>query len=176
MGRTMQRSLPNSALPSRRPPDFLLFRPLGLAALLLLVANDAYFKLWAGAGAWAPVTGKLSDVAGAIVLPALLEVMLAYTVVRSRTLAAWTAVAVSATALILLETSHAFVAVYVRASQAVFDTLRLSWRAGATMDLTDLAVLPLLALCLVAYRPLSLRSDAALGSSSSVSVSVRGAS
>lgn len=127
--------------------------------MALLAANDAVFKAWAGAGAWAPVTGKLSDLAGAIVLPALLEVIFARLLPRAhRVIAALSATLVAGVALILLETSPAFVGLYVAASQSLFDVLHLPWRAASTMDITDLVALPLVTLCLVPHRLLPLVS------------------
>jgi hypothetical protein len=123
--------------------EYLLFSPVGVSAIAILVLNDACFKLWAGAGPWAPVTGKLSGIAGVVVLPALLEVMAAS--VLPRRMAASLAVAVTGVAFVLLETYPPFVHAYTSANQTVYDALGLGWRAMATMDPTDLAVLPFLA-------------------------------
>ena len=61
---------PTSRTPSA-PGDGLL-DPVVVVALVVLVVNDHQLKRAAAATSWAVVTGKLSDVAGLLFLPALL--------------------------------------------------------------------------------------------------------
>ena len=113
-------------------PERVLVHPLWLGSLALLAANDQWFK---GAGLFHHlVTGKLSDVAGMVVAPALLAVL-----VRARSRRAFAAchVAIGAGfAAIKLSTHAADVLV------EMMGWLGQHWKIWT--DPTDLLVLPML--------------------------------
>jgi hypothetical protein len=116
----------------RWSPTLAFGHPLFLSALVLLVLNDHVLK---GAGALPSLaTGKLSDVAGLIVAPAVLA-----WVVRARTERGWMA-------------AHASIGI-------VFASLELSQElareVGLVADPYDLCTLPALAVSFVALGPKS---------------------
>lgn len=102
-----------------------------VVALVALVLNDHVFK---GSG-WLPgwVTGKLSDVAGLFLAPAVLAALLQVETRR----AVWGCAAATALVFSALELSPQFVAVWETASQL----LGVPWRV--TMDATDLLTVPM---------------------------------
>lgn len=115
-----------------------LVHPLWLGALALLIANDHFFK---GAGLLHDVaTGKLSDVAGLIVAPALLAVILRVTTARGLA-ACHLAVGIGFS---LIQISAPF-AELMEAAMSAF-----GWRLWP--DLTDLLTLPALVLSFMVFR------------------------
>ncbi len=117
---------------ARLDPARALAHPVFLLALSLLVLNDRCLK---GAGLLpALATGKLSDVAGMFVAPALLA-WLARTESRRGFALAHLVVGVGFTVMELLPAAGA-------AADALLSPLGIRWIA--TSDLGDLAVLPLL--------------------------------
>ncbi|WP_437531399.1 hypothetical protein WME79_02440 [Sorangium sp. So ce726] len=116
-----------------------LLHPLWLGALALLVLNDHVLK---GSGllpGW--LTGKLSDVAGLLVAPAVLASLLRVTS-RRGFLGAHVAIGVGFSAIKLVPEA-------ARAVEALMALTPLPWRI--TVDPTDLIALPVL---LVSYRVL----------------------
>ena len=121
----------------RRPldPRRALLHPLWLTCLALLLLNDHVLKHAAGI-AGAPVTGKLSDVAGLVIAPILLAVL-----IRARRHGALLA--------IHGVTGAVFAAINVSpAAAGAFESLTalgpLPW--AITVDPTDLLALPALGL------------------------------
>lgn len=109
-----------------------LLHPVWLIALLLLIVNDHFFK---GAGILHDIaTGKLSDVAGLIVAPALLATLLR--VSTQRGLAACHLATGLVFALIQLSPSFA------RLVEIGMSLVGVKWRLWS--DLTDLLTLPAL--------------------------------
>ena len=116
-------------------PASAFTHPAWLAALVVLVVNDHFLKHSGLAPAW--LTGKLSDVAGLVVAPAVLA-----WVMRVRTLRGWIAAHVAVGAgFAALE--HPSIAGLVSSSGVV-----RTWA-----DPTDLLALPTLLLSLVALGP-----------------------
>jgi len=113
-------------------PERSLLHPAWIASLALLVANDHVFK---GSGVLPGlITGKLSDLAGMLVAPALLATILCART-RRGVFAAHLAVALVFS---LLEISPAC----ARAAEQGMAAIGLSWRLWP--DLTDLLALPVL--------------------------------
>lgn len=145
-----------------RPATRALAHPLWWAALALLAVNDHLFK---GAGVLPqPVVGKLSDVAGMFVAPALLAALLAVRTRRGLLLSHLAVGAVFAG----INLSPAFAGAFAAL------TALTPWPWTIYVDPTDLAVLPLLAVshrlfadwCArpVPVKPVLLRGGLALGS------------
>lgn len=113
-------------------PERVLVHPLWLGSLALLAANDQWFK---GAGLFHHlVTGKLSDVAGMLVAPALLAVL-----VRARSRRAFAACHVA--------TGAGFAAIKLSTQAADVLVEMMSWLGQhwkIWTDPTDLLVLPML--------------------------------
>ncbi|HZO16146.1 MAG TPA: hypothetical protein VFB62_22885 [Polyangiaceae bacterium] len=113
-------------------PERVLVHPLWLGSLALLAANDQWFK---GAGLFHHlVTGKLSDVAGMVVAPALLAVL-----VRARSRRAFAACHVA--------TGACFAAIKLSTQAAGVLVQTMSWLGQhwkIWTDPTDLLVLPML--------------------------------
>lgn len=122
-------------------PSRALIHPLLLGALALLLINDHLLK---GSGLLpGAVTGKLSDVAGLLVAPAVLA-----WVMRARSERAWLlAHAAVGLGFAALQLSPAFADLVEQASRAA----GMAWRVWP--DPTDLAALPALALSFVALGP-----------------------
>lgn len=122
-------------------PSRALIHPLLLGALALLVINDHLLK---GSGLLpGAVTGKLSDVAGLLVAPAVLA-----WVMRARSERAWLlAHAAVGVGFAALQLSPALADLVEQASRAA----GMAWRVWP--DPTDLAALPALALSFVALGP-----------------------
>lgn len=125
--------------PSGNRSERALLHPLWVTALILLIANDHFFK---GAGILHHIaTGKLSDVAGLIVAPMLLAALLR---ARSREAIAachWA----TGVVFCLVQVSPAF-AFHL---ETLMGSLGVPWRLWP--DLTDLLTLPSL---LVSWRVL----------------------
>ncbi len=119
-------------------PGRAFAQPVWLASLVLLVINDHALK---GAGVLpAVVTGKLSDVAGLLVAPAVLAWL-----ARARTPRGWT--------LAHLAVGTAFSAVQLAPSVAATLDALAPWSARLWPDATDLLALPALAASWLAFGP-----------------------
>ncbi len=123
-----------------------LLAPLPLVALIVLVANDWWWKPSGAVPGW--LTGKLSDVAGVIVLPLVLTAALALGLrglARAGLGVDWTlrrwklAVAIAITAALVIATK-------LSAGAAAEVAGLLGDRARIVADPTDLVALPALAL------------------------------
>ena len=113
-------------------PERALVHPVWLAALVLLIANDHFFK---GAGILHEIaTGKLSDLAGLIVAPVLLAALLRIGNERGVAGCHFAVGGVFA----LIQISPAFASLV----ESTMTTLGVPWRLWP--DLTDLLTLPAL--------------------------------
>ncbi|MFN7150681.1 MAG: hypothetical protein ACK4V6_14550, partial [Microthrixaceae bacterium] len=136
-----------------RPPavagDFIL-HPVVLVSLGLLVVNDHY---WKGRGPGV-ITGKLSDVAGLVVTPAVVAILIVGVATLlhrpvSRRALAWTSVVVVGVGFTLVKASGFLAAGYSAALTHVYDVARLGTGPDQMIvrsDATDLLTLPALVL------------------------------
>lgn len=136
-------------LDQRLDPARGLLHPLWLASLGLLALNDHVLK---GADILpAPITGKLSDLAGMVVAPLLLAALL-----RVRTFRAWLGCHVAVGAVFAgIQLSAPLAELW----SAAMGTVGFPW--VITRDATDLLALPMLALSLWGLLPSMRRSAAA---------------
>ena len=114
-----------------------LIHPVTVAAAAVLIINDHVLKGWF----YGPLTGKLSDIAGLVLAPAVL--CLVITLCRSRTPPR------TAAALAVAATAAGFVAVKTTEQAAMFASQAWTAVAGPSLvlrDPTDLVALPALAL------------------------------
>jgi hypothetical protein len=111
-------------------------------ALLVLFFNDSFLKS-AFAGTWHSVwTGKLSTAAGAVILPAWIQVVLVTFNVDRRSAAKW-AVAIALVFLAGLELSPELASVTSTLNQALLTVAKQApGKVSMTADLTDLLTLP----------------------------------
>ncbi len=106
---------------------------LAIAALLLLIVNDHIFK------AYYPgfITGKLSDVAAAYLLPLWFEMVLnSLGISRQRSIVLATLMSVSA--LTAIEVSPPIIKAYEQVHTQIYGSLQLPYVSKLTADLTDL--------------------------------------
>lgn len=152
-----------------RRPARALAHPLWWVALLLLVVNDHLLK----AAGWLPgaVTGKLSDVAGLLVAPALLAALLGLRTRRALGLA-HAAVGAGFAAINLWPAA-------ARALEAATAVTPFPWQV--TVDPTDLLALPALLLSWTVLvpamgRPVALRRPLSVGTALAGAVACLGTS
>ncbi|MCB9753143.1 MAG: hypothetical protein H6713_24570 [Myxococcales bacterium] len=147
----MSLAYPPDSARARTPlrPELALGTPVWLAALAILIVNDHLLK---GAEMLpAPITGKLSDLAGMIVAPALLAALLRVRA-RGSLVACHVAVGVVFAAINL---SPAAAALW----SGLMGAVAIPW--AITVDPTDLVALPLLALSYALMLPVMERRPSA---------------
>lgn len=118
-----------------RARDFALFSPWALLAGFVLLLNDHWLKASYGN----VLTGKLSDVAAAFLLPAWLEYIFAWRLAPLQAIRL--ASLLSCGILIGLELWPAFSACYIAAHNALFQTFGFELRSQLTADPSDLLAL-----------------------------------
>jgi len=128
---------------------YFLFTMPCLIAVAVMLVNDHYLKSHFGAGPLGMFTGKLSDFAGAMLLPAWLEIMLGgfLGIRRDRAIAA--AIACTFVGLTAIELSPLAIQAYEAANNWVLRGLTHSLdlevnNAHLTADVTDLIALTIL--------------------------------
>ncbi len=125
---------------------YFLFAAPCLIAVLVLVLNDHFLKNHFGAGPFGIVTGKLSDFAGAVILPAWIEFVLATVFRIRRKYALNLALVSSCLGLVAIELSPHAIQLYEAANNLVLRGFAsvaavAPAKAKLTADFTDLIAL-----------------------------------
>ncbi|MBF0442390.1 MAG: hypothetical protein HQK54_10835 [Oligoflexales bacterium] len=122
----------------------LLYSPMTVCCLILLIVNDHFLK---GCVSLHPVrwlTGKLSDFAGALLLPAFIEFSLYVFFNISKKAARNSAFFSSMAILILIKLSFWFNSTIVMIGNAPLEYFSTAYRINIVRDMTDLMALPML--------------------------------
>jgi hypothetical protein len=134
---------------NRKATGYFLFSAPCLIAVLVLVLNDHILKAHFGLGPISVITGKLSDFAGAIILPAWLEFVMAAFIGQRRDRALTLAVIASCAGLVAIELSPVAINIYESINNVFLSffaqiTSTKPSLTKLTADLSDLLALALI--------------------------------